>query len=160
MRKIDSQTGGRLPAPGEGKRGEGGYVGYLLRQAANAYQTHLARVLDDLDVTPPQFSVMTMVAAYPGLSNADIARLTFLTPQTVSVIIGNLVKAGVVSRRPHEIHGRIQHLDLTDKGQTLLQAARKRVHAVEKDLVKGVNSTDQEMLKHWLAGFPSRLTPD
>ena len=160
MRKIDSQTGGRLPAPGEGKRGEDGYVGYLLRQAANAYQNHLARVLDDLDVTPPQFSVMTMIAAYPGLSNADIARLSFLTPQTVSVIIGNLVKAGVVARRPHEIHGRIQHLDLTDKGQRLLWSARERVHAVENELVKGASAADLKMLKHWLAGVSSKLTPD
>ena len=103
---------------------------------------------------------MTMIAAYPGLSNADIARLSFLTPQTVSVIIGNLVKAGVVARRPHEIHGRIQHLDLTDKGQRLLRSARERVHAVENELVKGASAADLKMLKHWLAGVSSKLTPD
>ncbi|MCW2307553.1 MarR family winged helix-turn-helix transcriptional regulator [Rhodobium gokarnense] len=149
-----------LPAPGEGRRGETGYVGYLLRQAAHAYQTHLGRVLGDLDVTPPQFSVMTMVAAYPGLSNADIARLTFLTPQTVSFIIARLLKAGIVTRRPHPVHGRIQQLVLTDSGQELLTAAKRRVSAVEKELVGEVSADDEQVLRLWLASISARLSDD
>ena len=38
------------------------------------------RALDDLGVTGPQFVVLTLVGAYPGLSNADLARLSHLTP--------------------------------------------------------------------------------
>lgn len=59
-----------IPQVGEGKRGENGYLGYLLRQAAGAYRHRMERVLADLRVTPPQFSVLTMLAAYPGISNA------------------------------------------------------------------------------------------
>ena len=145
-----------LPSPGEGKRGEAGYVGYLLRQAAHAYQTHLGRVLADLDVTPPQFSVMTMIAAYPGASNADIARLTFLTPQTVSFIIGKLLKAGIVARRAHPVHGRIQQLVLTDSGGTLLTSAKQRVSAVEKELMDEVGADDEKVLRQWLASVSAR----
>ncbi|MBB4302502.1 DNA-binding MarR family transcriptional regulator [Rhodobium orientis] len=158
MRKTDPPIDGPVPAPGEGRRGETGYIGYLLRQAAHAYQTHLSRVLGDLEVTPPQFSVMTMIAAYPGLSNADIARLTFLTPQTVSVIIGNLVKAEIVTRRPHAVHGRIQQLVLTDSGRTLLTAAKRRVNAVEKELTDGVGADEEQRLRQWLASISSRLS--
>ncbi|MFD0985875.1 MarR family winged helix-turn-helix transcriptional regulator [Methyloligella solikamskensis] len=152
------QSGNRplVPAPGEGKRGEDGYIGYLLRQAANAYETHLSRILRDLAVTPPQFSVMTMIAAYPGVSNADIARLTFLTPQTVSVIIGNLMKAGVVARRPHAIHGRIQQLELTESGKKLLDAAKARVKAVDAELIQDLSSADEKVLRRWLTSASSR----
>src|SRR5580704_12010022 len=69
----------RLPKPGEGKRGEQGYLGYLLRQAAGAHRLRMERALADLDVTPPQFMVLTMLAAYPGHSNADLARVALLT---------------------------------------------------------------------------------
>ena len=89
-----------LPQPGEGKRGEAGYLGYLLRQAAGAYRLRMERALADIGVTPPQFSVLTMLAAYPGHSNADLARIALLTPQTVSVIISNLERMGAVARRP------------------------------------------------------------
>ena len=95
----------RIPEAGEGKRGEEGYLGYLLRQAGAAYKLQFERALADLGVTQPQFLVLTMLRAYPGASNADIARLTMLTPQTVSVIVANLVKGGAVARRPHEAGG-------------------------------------------------------
>ena len=158
MHKTESRTGLSLPQAGHGKRGETGYVGYLLRQAANAYETHLARALYDLDVTPPQFSVITMVAAYPGLSNADIARLSFLTPQTVGVIVGNLIKANIVSRHPHAVHGRIQQLELTDSGRRLLTKAKERVSAVESELMHGVGADDAQTLKRWFADVAERFS--
>jgi DNA-binding MarR family transcriptional regulator len=141
-----------LPVPGEGKRGEAGYLGYLLRQAAAAYRHRVERVLADLAVTPPQFSVLTMIAAYPGISNADLARLALLTPQTVSLIVANLEKAGSVARRPHAIHGRVQHLDLTETGQALLAAARTRVHGVEAEMTRGLSPDDERAVRHWLVG--------
>lgn len=58
----------RVPAPGEGKRGEQGYLGYLLRQAHAAVRLTMERTLADLGVTSPQFAVLTMLNAYPGLS--------------------------------------------------------------------------------------------
>ncbi len=55
-----------LPAPGTGKRGESGYLGYLLRQAGAAYRLHAERTLAAHGVTLPQFSVLTMLNAYPA----------------------------------------------------------------------------------------------
>src|SRR6185437_4941872 len=77
----------RPPPPGQGKRGEQGYLAYLLRQAQAAARLAMERALAELGVTPPQFVVLTMLRAYPGLSGADLARVALLTPQTVGVII-------------------------------------------------------------------------
>lgn len=139
-----------LPQPGEGKRGEEGYPGYLLRQAAGAHRNRMEKALTEFGVTSPQFALLTMLAAYPGHSNADLARVALLTPQTVSVIIANLEKAGLIVRRPHEVHGRIQHLDLSEKGLTLLAAARAKVHALEADLVAGLSAADEQIVRRWL----------
>ena len=56
----------RPPAPGQGKRGERGYLAYLLRQAQAATRLTMERALASLGVTTPQFVVLTMLRAYPS----------------------------------------------------------------------------------------------
>lgn len=148
-----------LPAPGEGKRGEEGHLGYLLRQASVAWRTRMERALADLEITQAQFAVLTMVAAYPDLSNADLARLSLLTPQTVSVIVANLRRRGALASRPHAAHGRIRHLSLTPEGEVALATAKRRVGALEDDLVRDLPADDERAIRRWLVataiGHPS-----
>ncbi len=144
-----------VPKVGEGKRGEQGYMGYLLRQAGAAYRLRLERALSDFGVTPPQFAVLTMLAAYPGHSNADLARVALLTPQTVSVIVANLERAGSITRRPHAVHGRIQHIDLSENGRELLARCRERALEIERDLHKRLTIGDTATIKRWLVAVAS-----
>ncbi|KNY21442.1 MarR family transcriptional regulator [Methylobacterium sp. ARG-1] len=139
-----------LPEAGEGKRGMEGHLGYLLRQAAQTHRNRVERALDDLGLTLPQFSVLTMLAAYPGHSNADLARLALLTPQTMSVIVANLLKAELIARVPHQIHGRIQKIALTDAAQSLLDAAKRRVYALEADMLGDLTGAEQAIIRQWL----------
>jgi len=44
----------RPPPPGQGKRGEQGYLAYLLRQAQAATRLAMERALADLGATPPR----------------------------------------------------------------------------------------------------------
>jgi len=144
-----------IPGPGEGKRGEHGHLGYLLRQAAGAFRVRLERAMADLDVTHPQFAVLTMLANYPGLSNADLARLALLTPQTVSVIVSNLERAGAIARHPHPVHGRIRHIELTDKGKHLLAQCGEHVRTIEQDIVNGLSTEEEMTIRRWLARVAS-----
>jgi DNA-binding MarR family transcriptional regulator len=145
------------PAPGEGKRGEQGYLGYLLRQAQAAVRLSMERCLADLGVTPPQFAVLTMLKAYPGLSGADVARLTFLTPQTVGVIIGNLERDGAIRKAPHPMHGRILQCTLTARGMTLLKTCRERVLTLEQRLAAGLDANAETTIRRWLARIAAEL---
>ncbi|MDA9439805.1 MarR family transcriptional regulator [Bradyrhizobium sp. CCBAU 51745] len=150
----------RVPAPGEGKRGEQGYLGYLLRQANAAVRLKMERTLADLGVTSPQFAVLTMLNAYPGLSGADVARLTFLTPQTVGVIIRNLARDGAIVMTPHPVHGRIQQWTLTPRGSTLLKACRERVIGLEKRLAGSLDAKAEASIRRWLANVATELQED
>jgi DNA-binding MarR family transcriptional regulator len=143
----------RAPELGEGKRGKEGYLGYLLRQAGVAHRGRMERALAALDVTPPQFVVLTMVANYPGLSNADLARLSLLTPQTMSVIVGNLLRTGALARRPHAVHGRIQHLEVTEAGKSLLARCREPVRTIETQLVAGLSPQEEQTIRKWLVAI-------
>ncbi len=138
------------PVPGEGKRGEDGHLGYLLRQASVAFRIRMDRQLAGLGVTQPQFAVLTMVASYPGLSNADLARLSLLTPQTVSLIVGNLKRAGALASTPHAVHGRIRHLSLTPKGEQTLARCKARVQTLEAGLVAGLTKRNELAIRQWL----------
>jgi DNA-binding MarR family transcriptional regulator len=148
--RPDAEQAAAIPGIGEGKRGETGHLGYLLRQAAGGFRLSLERALADFDVTSPQFVVMTMIGAYPGASNADLARLAMLTPQTLSTIIANLLRAGVVSRQPHAVHGRIQQLQLTESGTKLLAKCRARVANLEAELEADLTPAEEQILRRWL----------
>jgi len=148
-----------IPSAGEGKRGDQGYLGYLLRQASNAHRARMEKALADITITPPQFSVLTMVNAYPGVSNADLARLSMLTPQTVSVIVNNLEKSGALQRRPHAVHGRIQQLDITDAGKALLKTCKQRAAQVEKELCSHLDDAEAQIVRRWLVAIAVENEP-
>jgi len=150
-------AGVRPPAPGEAKRGQKGYLGYLLRQAQAATRLTLERALADLGVTPPQFAVLTMLKAYPGLSGADLARVAVLTPQTVGVIIRNLERDGAVRKEPHPVHGRLLRWTLTRRGAGLLDKCRRHALALEQRLESGLSAKSQLIVRRWLSKIAADL---
>ncbi len=150
----------RPPPPGLGKRGEEGHIAYLLRQAQAATRLTLERALADLSVTTPQFAVLTMLNAYPGLSGADVARVALLTPQTVGVIIGNLERDGAIRKTPHPVHGRVLQWTLTRRGSALLDKCRRRVNTVERRLVAGLSAKSEFAIRRWLSKIAADLHED
>jgi DNA-binding MarR family transcriptional regulator len=153
-------AGVRPPPPGQGKRGEKGYLAYLLRQAQAAARLTLERSLADLGITPPQFAVLTMLRAYPGLSGADLARVALLTPQTVGVIIRNLERDGAIKKTPHPVHGRVLQWTLTRRGGTLLGKCRRPVKALERRLLAGLGAKAQATVRRWLSKIAAELPQD
>jgi DNA-binding MarR family transcriptional regulator len=151
-------AGVRPPPPGQGKRGEKGYLGNLLRQAQAAARLTLERALADLGITPPQFVVLTMLRAYPGLSGADLARVALLTPQTVGVIIRNLERDGAIRKTPHPVHGRVLQWTLTRRGGNLLDQCRRRANALERRLTAGLGAKGQATVRRWLSKIASELS--
>jgi DNA-binding MarR family transcriptional regulator len=157
-RENPALAGHRPPPPGHGKRGESGYLGYLLRQAQAASRLAMERALAELGVTPPQFVVLTMLKAYPGLSGADLARVALLTPQTVGVIIRNLERGGSIRKTPHPVHGRVLMWALTRNGTALLGQCRRHVLALERRLAAGLTAKTQATVRRWLARIAIDLT--
>jgi DNA-binding MarR family transcriptional regulator len=151
---------GVRPSPSRGKRGEKGSLAYLLRQAQAAARLTLERALADLDVTPPQFAVLTMLGAYPGLSGADLARVALLTPQTIGVIIRNLERDGAIRKTVHPVHGRVLQWTLTRRGGTLLGKCRRRAMALERRLLTGLGTRTQLAIRRWLSKIAADLQQD
>lgn len=145
-----------LPEVAQSIRGEQGRIGYLLRQANLAHHVRVEKILAEFNLTLPQYSVLSILELYPGASNADLARICLLTPQTTLVIVKNLEKMELIRRQPHLIHGRIQQNDLTSKGQALLNEATKKVLVFQKELIKGFTLEEEKIIRRWLVNLAGK----
>ncbi len=123
----------------------------LLRRAAATQRLAMERALAGVKVTPAQYAVLRIVAETPGLSNADIARIERLTPQTTSVIIANLERKRAVARRAHETHGRIRRAQATEAGLRLLGECRERLGGPYRRLGAAMPQGGEASVKTWLS---------
>lgn len=120
----------------------------------------LERSLADLGVTLPQFLVLTMLRAYPGLSGAELARIALLTPQTVGLITRNLERLGAIARTPHASHGRVLQFTLTQRGSELLAGCRERAQVIEDRMAAGLTPEDESVIRRWLVALATGLGPE
>ncbi len=125
-------------------------VGYQLKRVQQALRNEIDSALREVALTTAQYAALSALESNPGLSNADIARQSFVTPQTMNEIVSNLEQAGLIERRQHPQHGRVLQTYLTRTGEQRLKLAHGLVAAVEAQMVAGLNRTDQKQLVSWL----------
>lgn len=159
MRKSPASNSAQVPQIGEAMRGEEGHLPYLLSQAQAAMRLALERGLADLGVTPPQFSILTMIDSYPGLSGADLARLTMLTPQTINLIVKNLERDGLIAKSPDAVHGRILRLQTTAAGHGLRMKCRERAARVDRRVTAGLTPSEEKAVRRWLVQLAKDMRP-
>lgn len=147
------------PRIGEGKRGADGHIAYLLRQAAAALRAALDAEFAVADLTGPQFLVLNLLAAYPGVSGAELARLTQLTPQTINLVVRKLERDALVHREPHASHGRVLCVALTPKGRQTLQRCKRLADAVERRMSRLLGTEAEALVRRWLVDVALELAP-
>jgi DNA-binding MarR family transcriptional regulator len=119
---------------------------YCIKRAQSALRGRLDEAMRPLGITTMQWSVLNMLEAQPGLSNADLARLTFVKPQTMIGLLQGLETAGLVVRRKDPDHGRILQAALTDAGRRTVKAARAETDKVARRMLDGFAEKDAEAL--------------
>ena len=107
------------------------YLGYQIRQAQAAVFRDLMTSIADLEVTPGEFGLLTMLDVNPGISQVDLAAVYKLDKSTLSLAVGRLVKRGLVRRTRSREDERYYALWLLRPGRLLLQRMRERVEAQE-----------------------------
>lgn len=121
----------------------GNRVGYELKRVQHDLRLGMDGALKELGVTTPQYAALSVLAEEPGLSNAGLARRSFVTPQTMNQILARLEAARLVERRPHPEHGRVLQAYLTEEGEKLRQECAKRVDAIEERMVAGLSEDER-----------------
>jgi DNA-binding MarR family transcriptional regulator len=67
-------------------------VGYLIKQSQHAVRTSMDQELRRLDLTTSQYALITAIDETPGSSGTELARLCFITPQSVSELVQSLLE--------------------------------------------------------------------
>jgi len=118
-------------------------VGYVLKRATVALRTAMDAALRDHDLTVPQYSCLEQLAHRPGLTNATLARGTFVSRQAMHPLLGTLRSAGLVQS---DGAGRHEHFTLTDTGAKRLVGASAAVAAVQERMLATFDSERQRRL--------------
>jgi DNA-binding MarR family transcriptional regulator len=101
--------------------------GFLIRRL---HQIHLALFADEcaaFGVTPVQFSLLSVLAAQPGLDQAALAFAVGVDRATTANVVARLDQRGLLRRRPGTTDRRVKQMELTQAGHRLL--ARIDPHA-------------------------------
>lgn len=126
-------------------------LGYALKRAQHALRVAMDDALRPLGLTAPQYSTLAAIEIEPGLSNAELARLSFVTAQTMQGIVANLERDELLRREEHPSHGRILRGVLTKRGRDVLAKAHRIAARVEADMAAGVSRAEVARLTEALA---------
>lgn len=135
-------------------------VGYVLKRVQQALRAQMDEALAGVGLTLPQYAALSALEAESGLSNSELARRGFVTAQTMNDIVANLEKAGLVARRAHPTHGRVQQLSLTAAGREAVGRAHPAVATVERRMLAHLAEEERASLLRALQACARALEGD
>jgi DNA-binding MarR family transcriptional regulator len=99
--------------------------------------------LRPLGMTVTHYSCLELLAQRPGLSNSQLARGTFVTRQSMNVLLQNLERDGYVTRATEATVGKVLPTRLTTKGRRSLEKATVAVRSVEIRMLAGMTEDER-----------------
>lgn len=125
-------------------------IGYALKQAQHAMRIRMDEQLRKYGLSAPKYAVLAAVEQTEGVSNADLARHAFVTPQSMQGILSLMEKEQLIIRQPHKTNKRIQTTYLTDKARTVLIEAHKIAMESEQLAIDALSPDNPEKFKKQL----------
>jgi DNA-binding MarR family transcriptional regulator len=127
-----------------------GNLGYALKQAH-----HLMRAAIEnrtraagLGMTLPHIATLFLLSQTPGLSGAQLARWTMVTPQTMNQILTKLEQDGLIVREPDPEHGRILRARVTEYGERQFERGCELADRLIDEAQSGLSAAERgELLR-------------
>lgn len=133
-----------------------GRVVYLLKRVEQALRAAIDHALAPEGITSAQYGVLAALAATPGATSAELARICLVSMQSMHELITGLADRGLIARTRRD--GRSLRLDVTPAGLELLRVADPLVDDAERVLLGA--GPDHEQLHATLAALVGRLAAD
>ena len=125
--------------------------GFLIRRL---HQIHIALFMEEcaaFNVTPVQYSMISVIAEQPGLEQARLAQEVGVDRATLANVVARLESRGLLRRTTTKTDRRLKRVILTAKGKRLLDQmtqAAQRAHARTVDVL---SPAEREAFLHFLA---------
>lgn len=103
-----------------------------------------------LHLTLPEFVCLGILSMEPGLSSAELARRTSVSPQAIDAVSRKLEDIGAAAWPGSVSSGRALPATLTGQGRTLLTCADAVVHAANDGILATLTSAQQREFNRML----------
>ncbi len=127
-------------------------VVYVVKRLELAVRSRLDQICRECGITIAQYTALSVLRVRPGMSSAQLAVRSFITPQSAHQTIVELQKLGYIERTPDPANKRILRNHLTEQGLVLLQSCDGAVDRLEETMFSGFEATErsqlQELLNH------------
>lgn len=122
------------------------YIGYLIKGVQQAIRHRMDDELRHLNLSISQYAALNALERSDQLSNADLARACFVTPQTMQQLVKGLEREGWITRQAHPEHGRIIQTRLAAPGHAVLDQAHRLVKVIEETMLEGLSEQSRRQL--------------
>jgi DNA-binding MarR family transcriptional regulator len=131
-------------------------LGYLFRLAHQRFRALLDSELEGLGLSAQEYGILSVFETRPELSTSELARISQVTRQTMHTSILSLEAAGLVERSAR--NQRVVLVRPTTRGRKRLEAATRRVRAVEHAALADLSHEDERTIRAWLANLAAMTT--
>jgi len=151
------------PAPVEQRDEIEPRISYVIARLERAVRAAINERVRPYGLTTLQYTTLSVLGRRGGgLSNAQLARRSYMTPQSMSEVIEALERKNLIRRDPHPNHRRVYPARLTATGAKVLEACDEAVAALEEDMLRELDDDERRALQSGLvaavralhAGFP------
>jgi len=132
-------------------------TGYLLKRAQSAFRLKMDDALAGLEISTAQYAVLAALDEAPGLSNAELARRSFVTPQTMIRIVSDLENRQLIERQPRSTNARVLAATITGDGESRLARAHTLVADIESTMMAGMGASEAKALQRLLTTVAENL---
>lgn len=112
-----------------------GHLGYYVRRLQIWVFQDFIRTLAPLEISPAQFSVLSVIDANEGLSQAELGNTLAIERARLVRLLNRLQKRRLIERLPSSADGRRHALRLTPTGQATLKQANVLANKHEAGLL-------------------------
>jgi len=117
-------------------------VTYIVKRLESAVRRRLDLICRENGVSTAQYTALSVLRSRPGMSSAQLADRSFITPQSANQTIAELERLGCIERTVDELNHRILRTNLTDRGRVYLEACDRAVDRLEEVMFEGIKDTD------------------
>lgn len=153
-------TDRRTPPPARPTRAPQPRVSYLVFRLERRIRARLDDALARHGVTTTEYMALSELHLRDGPSSAELARIAFVTPQAMNLVIRDLERRGLIRRDPHPNGGRTLCARLTPEGVAVLRRCDSSLDDIEAVMLEKVDDTTREIMRDGLTVCARALRPD
>jgi DNA-binding MarR family transcriptional regulator len=132
-------------------------VSYLVFRLERRIRARLDETLARHGVTTTEYMALSELRVRDAPSSAQLARIAFVTPQAMNLVIRNLADRGLVRRTPDPGQPRVLRTSLTRKGSGLLQRCDRALDGIETVMLDAVDDAARKTLADTLTECANAL---